>query len=42
VRCFDAMIRNESSSRGIDPASVSGAETFRELVASLQEDRGFM
>lgn len=42
VRQFVSMIRSEASERGLDAASPAGSRTFRELVASLEEDRGFL
>lgn len=42
VRQFEAMIRNEAQDRGVDASSPAGLTTFRELVASLEEDRGFL
>ncbi|HEX4943760.1 MAG TPA: HD domain-containing phosphohydrolase [Usitatibacteraceae bacterium] len=42
VACFEAMIRDETSDRGIDPATMAGLENFQELVLSLQEDRGYV
>lgn len=41
VANFDRMIRRESWELGIDPAGIAGAASFQELVATLQEDRGF-
>lgn len=41
VEAFDRMIRRESWELGIDPAGTAGTTSFQELVATLQEDRGF-
>jgi putative two-component system response regulator len=42
VRRFDSVVRAETSSYGIDPEASPGLEDFQELVALLQEDRGFL
>ncbi len=42
VGCFDEMIRAETEELGMDLASNGGMENFHELVAALQEDRGFV
>ncbi len=39
---FEAVIRDETADRGIDPSTTAGLESFQELVNSLQEDRGFL
>ena len=39
---FDAVIRDETADRGIDPSTMAGLESFQELVLSLQEDRGYI
>ncbi|MCM2327007.1 MAG: HD domain-containing protein [Lysobacter sp.] len=39
---FGAMIRDETADLGVDPAAVTGLESFQELVVSLHEDRGFI
>jgi len=39
---FGAMIRDETADLGVDPGSVTGLESFQELVVSLHEDRGFI
>lgn len=39
---FEAMIRDETSERGIDPSTMAGLESFQELVQSLHEDRGYI
>lgn len=42
VERFGAMIRDETADLGVDPGSVTGLESFQELVVSLHEDRGFI
>jgi putative two-component system response regulator len=42
VRRFDAVIREEASSYGIDAESAAGLESFQELIGLLEEDRGFI
>jgi hypothetical protein len=42
VRCFDDLIRAETTDRGMDLATSGGMENFQELILSLQEDRGFV
>ncbi|MDH5263789.1 MAG: HD domain-containing protein [Betaproteobacteria bacterium] len=42
VNRFEAVIRDETADRGIDPSTTAGLESFQELVNSLQEDRGFL
>lgn len=42
VERFESMIRDETADLGMDPSTAAGLESFQELVASLQEDRGFL
>jgi len=42
VSCFDAIVNDELEGLGLDPGSMHGMEAFRELVASLKENRGFV
>jgi putative two-component system response regulator len=42
VERFEAVIRDETADRGIDPSITAGLESFQELVDSLQDDRGFL
>jgi HD-GYP domain-containing protein (c-di-GMP phosphodiesterase class II) len=39
---FGAVIRDETADLGVDPAAVTGLESFQDLVMTLQEDRGFV
>jgi putative two-component system response regulator len=39
---FEAVIRDETADLGVDPAAVTGLESFQDLVMTLQEDRGFV
>src|SRR5262249_29389804 len=42
VRRFDAVIREEASTYGIDAEVSAGLEGFQELIGLLEEDRGFL
>ena len=44
VRCFEVVIRRESANEGIDPSMDvdGGLENFQQLIAALNEDRGFL
>jgi len=42
VRCFETVVRGEAATLGIDTARDESLEGFQELVANLQEDRGFL
>jgi len=39
---FDAVIREEASTYGIDAEASAGLESFQELIGLLEEDRGFL
>jgi putative two-component system response regulator len=42
VSCFDALVKGELEALGFDLSAGAGMETFRELILSLKEDRGFV
>ncbi len=44
VRCFEVVIRREAANEGIDPSMDvdGGLENFQQLIAALNEDRGFL
>jgi putative two-component system response regulator len=42
VRRFEAVVREEASTYGIDAEGCAGLEGFQELIGLLEEDRGFL
>jgi len=42
VALFDRAVRRETAAYGIDPAAASGLEDFQELIALLEDDKGFV
>ena len=44
VRCFEVVICREAANEGIDPSMDmdGGLENFQQLIAALNEDRGFL
>jgi len=42
VAHLDRAVRRETAAYGIDPAAASGLEDFQELIALLEDDKGFV